>query len=98
LSEGSAVTCLLAIDVHVDIEAVGLIHPIGSWPRARWPGLSLHVVYVQAEVPTCRGNEDVAIDFQPIVPMKMLLAMCSRNLPPLPKHSFVFLIFSCKEA
>jgi hypothetical protein len=30
LSEGSVVACLMPVNVHVDIEAMGLIHPIGS--------------------------------------------------------------------
>jgi hypothetical protein len=36
-SEGNVFACLMPIDNHFNIEAVGLIHPIGCWPHARWP-------------------------------------------------------------
>jgi hypothetical protein len=37
-SEGSAVACLLLVNVHVDTNAVSLINPIGSWPHSGCPG------------------------------------------------------------
>jgi hypothetical protein len=38
-SEGSAIAFMLPVDVHVDIGAVSLIHPIGSWLHILWHGV-----------------------------------------------------------
>jgi hypothetical protein len=32
--EGIIVACLLSINIHIDIEALGLVNPISSWLHA----------------------------------------------------------------